>query len=53
LRSAERNLLDEKTLRYNQEAIKSQLSHFLDFSSNEENACNGFVPRFYSTKRNQ
>jgi len=37
-KSAERNLLDEKTLRYNQEAIKSQLSHFLDFSSNEENA---------------
>jgi tyrosyl-tRNA synthetase len=37
-KSAERNLLDEKTLRYNQEAIKGQLSHFLDFSSNEENA---------------
>ena len=37
-KSAERNLLDEKTLRYNQEAIKNQLSHFLDFSSNEENA---------------
>lgn len=37
-KSAERNLLDEKTLRYNQEAIKSQLSHFLDFSSNEENS---------------
>jgi tyrosyl-tRNA synthetase len=25
-------------LRYNQEAIKNQLSHFLDFTSNEENA---------------
>jgi tyrosyl-tRNA synthetase len=37
-KSAERNLLDEKTLRYNQEAIKGQLSHFLDFTSNEENA---------------
>jgi tyrosyl-tRNA synthetase len=37
-KSAERNLLDEKTLRYNQEAIKGQLSHFLDFASNAENA---------------
>jgi tyrosyl-tRNA synthetase len=37
-KSAERNLLDEETLRYNQEAIKGQLSHFLDFTSNEENA---------------
>jgi tyrosyl-tRNA synthetase len=37
-KSAERNLLNEKTLRYNQEAIKVQLSHFLDFTSNEENA---------------
>jgi tyrosyl-tRNA synthetase len=37
-KSNERNLLDEKTLRYNQEAIKNQLSHFLDFESNAENA---------------
>ncbi|WP_421150258.1 tyrosine--tRNA ligase [Seonamhaeicola sp. NFXS20] len=37
-KSAERNLLDEKTLRHNQEAIKSQLSRFLDFESNEANA---------------
>ncbi len=37
-KSSERNLLDEKTLRYNQEAIKNQLSHFLDFESNEANA---------------
>ncbi|MDC0177791.1 tyrosine--tRNA ligase [Polaribacter sp.] len=37
-KSAERNLLDEDTLRYNQEAIKGQLSHFLDFSSNTDNA---------------
>ena len=37
-KSAERNLLDETTLRYNQEAIKGQLSHFLDFTSNAENA---------------
>ncbi|MBR9855109.1 MAG: tyrosine--tRNA ligase [Algicola sp.] len=37
-KSAERNLLDEKTLRHNQEAIKSQLSRFLDFESGEPNA---------------
>ncbi|MDH7446013.1 tyrosine--tRNA ligase [Aquimarina sp. 2201CG14-23] len=37
-KSAERNLLDEKTLRHNQEAIKSQLAQFLDFESNADNA---------------
>lgn len=37
-KSAERNLLDEKTLRHNQEAIKSQLSRFLDFESDTPNA---------------
>lgn len=37
-KSAERNLLDEKTLRHNQEAIKGQLSRFLDFESDAENA---------------
>jgi len=37
-KSNERNLLDEKTLRHNQEAIKKQLAHFLDFESNAENA---------------
>ena len=37
-KSSERNLLDETTLRHNQEAIKKQLSHFLDFESNEANA---------------
>ena len=37
-KSNERNLLDETTLRHNQEAIKNQLSHFLDFESNAENA---------------
>ncbi|PWL40542.1 tyrosine--tRNA ligase [Flagellimonas aquimarina] len=37
-KSAERNLLDEKTLRHNQEALKSQLARFLDFESDEENA---------------
>ncbi len=37
-KSSERNLLDEKTLRHNQESIKNQLAHFLDFDSNESNA---------------
>ena len=37
-KSAERNLLDEKTLRHNQKAIKEQLSRFLDFDSKAENA---------------
>ncbi len=37
-KSSERNLLDEKTLRHNQEAIKKQLAHFLDFESQEKNA---------------
>ncbi|MCA0131546.1 tyrosine--tRNA ligase [Winogradskyella alexanderae] len=37
-KSTERNLLDEKTLRHNQEAIKKQLSHFLDFESEAPNA---------------
>ena len=37
-KSNERNLLDETTLSHNQEAIKSQLSHFLDFESNANNA---------------
>lgn len=36
-KSAERNLLDEKTLKHNQEAIKNQLAHFLDFSDKHEN----------------
>ena len=37
-KSNERNLLDEATLRHNQEAIKGQLARFLDFTSNAENA---------------
>lgn len=37
-KSSERNLLDEKTLRHNQESIKKQLSHFLDFTSDVENS---------------
>ncbi len=36
-KSAERNLLDEKTLRHNQEAIKNQLRKFLDFDSDAPN----------------
>ena len=37
-KSLERNLLDEATLRHNQEAIKKQLEKFLDFSSDQPNA---------------
>ena len=37
-KSNERNLLDEPTLRHNQEAIKGQLGRFLDFTSNSSNA---------------
>tara|TARA_R110002073_G_scaffold157738_2_gene313141 strand:+ start:9353 stop:10648 length:1296 start_codon:yes stop_codon:yes gene_type:complete len=37
-KSSERNLLDEKTLRHNQEAIKNQLAYFLDFESDAPNA---------------
>lgn len=37
-KSSERNLLDEPTLRHNQEAVKKQLSHFLDFDSQADNA---------------
>lgn len=37
-KSNERNLLDEETLRHNQEALKNQLSKFLDFKSDQENS---------------
>lgn len=37
-KSAERNLLDEETLRHNQNALKEQLSRFLDFTSDADNA---------------
>ena len=37
-KSSERNLLDEKTLRHNQEAIKKQLAQFLDFGGKAENS---------------
>ncbi|MDR0348064.1 MAG: tyrosine--tRNA ligase [Tannerella sp.] len=38
LKSAERILLDEDTLRHNQECIKGQLARFLDFDSDAPNA---------------
>jgi len=38
LKSQERNLLDEATLRHNQDFIKKQLSIFLDFESSAPNA---------------
>ncbi len=37
-KSNERNLLDEATLRHNQEALKNQLAKFLDFDSDAPNA---------------
>lgn len=37
-KSQERNLLDEATLRHNQECIKKQLAKFLDFESSAPNA---------------
>ena len=38
MKSQERKLIDEQTLRHNQEAIKKQLSKFLDFDSDAPNA---------------
>lgn len=38
MKSQERNLLDEATLRHNQESIKNQLKKFLDFDSDARNA---------------
>ncbi len=37
-KSSERNLLDEKTLRHNENALKEQLSRFLDFTGGDKNA---------------
>ncbi len=37
-KSKERNLLDEASLRHNQEALKNQLKRFLDFDSGEDNS---------------
>ncbi len=36
-KSQERNLLDEKTLRHNQECLKQQISKFLDFTTDAPN----------------
>ncbi|MDE6427850.1 MAG: tyrosine--tRNA ligase, partial [Muribaculaceae bacterium] len=38
MKSQERKLIDEETLRHNQEAIKKQLAKFLDFDSDAANA---------------
>ncbi|WP_280672393.1 MULTISPECIES: tyrosine--tRNA ligase [unclassified Dysgonomonas] len=38
MKSQERNLLDEETLRHNQDSIKKQLAKFLDFESDKANA---------------
>ncbi len=38
MKSQERNLLDEATLRYNEQAIKKQLVLFLDFDDKKENS---------------
>ena len=37
-KSAERNLLNEETLRHNQDCLKAQLAKFLDFESDAPNA---------------
>ena len=37
-KSLERNLLDAESLKHNQEALKKQLSKFLDFSDDKPNA---------------
>lgn len=37
-KSEERNLLDEETLRHNQECLKNQISKFLDFSDGTDNS---------------
>lgn len=37
-KSQERNLLDEATLRHNQNALKAQLSKFLEFDAKEDNS---------------
>lgn len=42
MKSAERVLLDEETLRHNQAGIKKQLSRFLDFDSDAPNAAKLF-----------
>jgi tyrosyl-tRNA synthetase len=41
-KSEERNLLDEKTLRHNQEALKKQIAKFIDFSDNKALLVNNY-----------
>lgn len=41
-KSEERNLLDENTLRHNQEALKSQISKFIDFSNDNALLLNNY-----------
>ena len=48
-KSKERNLLDEETLRHNQEAIQKQLSKFLDFDTSRPNAAE-LVNNYYWMK---
>jgi len=48
-KSKERNILDEKDLRYNQECIEKQLIHFLDFDKSKPN-CAEIVNNYDWTK---
>jgi len=41
-KSEERNLLDENSLRYNQECLKKQIAHFIDFSDNKASLVNNY-----------
>lgn len=41
-KSDERNLLDEKALRHNEEALKKQISHFIDFSDDKALLVNNY-----------
>jgi len=41
-KSEERNLLDENSLRYNQECLKKQIAHFIDFSDNKALLVNNY-----------
>ena len=50
MKSQERKLLDEETLRHNQEGIKAQLAKFLDFDSGEPNAA--FLVNNYDWMKN-
>jgi len=41
-KSEERNLLDEASLRHNEEALKKQISHFIDFSDDKALLVNNY-----------